>query len=240
MIVVGIDSSSVSGSCGICKDGEILANGFVKNGLTHSQTLLPLIDEILEKAKISISDVDLFSITKGPGSFTGLRIGMSTVMGLAAVNNTKCIGVSTLEAAAFGVIKSQKYDLNGKIVCSVMDARCKQVYFAMFAEQNGEFTRICDDMAISADEALNMLKSKGLPVILTGDGAAMYFEMFTKSIENLELAQFDEQYVEGYAVAELGEKYVDSAVRFDKLRPEYLRLPQAQRELKLKMSKNAE
>ena len=126
MIILGIDSASVS--CSVATlNGEKSSSRLVNNGLTHSQTLLPLIAEVTDEAKISAKDIDLIAITKGPGSFTGLRIGMATAKGIAAPFDTPCVAVSTLEAIA-----STAATVHNGILCAVMDARCKQVYNAIF------------------------------------------------------------------------------------------------------------
>lgn len=236
MITVGIDTSSVTGGVAVVKDNEVLASGFVKNGLTHSQTLLPLIDETFKKAGIKSADVDLYAVTKGPGSFTGLRIGMSTTMGMAAVNNTKCIGLSSLEAAAFGVFINEKYS-NDLIICAVMDARLKQVYNALFKIEDNALVRICDDRAISIAELNQELSSLNTDIILCGDGAMLCYESFDNK-DSIILPDNDDIYISGEAVAKLGCLCFDNAVSYKQIQPEYLRLPQAQRELNLKMKNN--
>ncbi len=233
MIILGIDSSSVSGGVCVADNEQILSNGFVKNGLTHSQTLLPLISETVERSGKPTDDIDLISVTKWPGSFTGLRIGMATAKGIAAANNTKCVGVSSLEAAGFGVYLSDSYDLDGAVISAVMDARCKQVYNALFSISDGQFSRLCDDRALSIDELLCELKSMGKKVILVGDGAKLCYDSFGANID-CTLTDEQDMYVSGKSVALLGLKYAENAVKYDKLQPFYLRLPQAQRELKLK------
>lgn len=234
-ITIGIDSSSVTSSCAVLRDGELIAEGFVNNGLTHSQTLLPMIDDTLQKAGIGCSDIDLISITKGPGSFTGLRIGMSTAKGLAAPYNTACVGVSTLEAAAFGVYLSGNY-ADDALICAVMDARCGQVYNGLYEHSENGFCSVCSDRAIAIDELKTELRGNNKHVILCGDGARLCYDKLADEID-CEVCAEDCMYVHGSAVAMLGERYRKDAVDFCALRPYYLRLPQAQRELKLKRDK---
>ncbi len=227
MIVLGIDSASVSCSAAVVKYGKppIESYGsFKNNGLTHSQTLLPMIAEVIEKAKIDAKDIDLIAITKGPGSFTGLRIGMATAKGIAAPFNTPCVCVSTLEAIAKTASNSHE-----GILCAVMDARCKQVYNAVFECKNGEITRLCDDRAISIADLEKELKTYDKPITLCGDGFKVCEDNFT----DLKYTVADEQfrYPQGIEVCYLGKKYKDTAVSADIIIPTYLRLPQASREL---------
>ncbi len=223
MKILGIDSSSISGCAGVQIDGKIVADGFVNNGLTHSQTLLPLINEVLNKANLKAKDIDLIGITKGPGSFTGLRIGMATAKGLAAVYDTKCVAISTLEAIA------QTADVYNGIICAVMDARCKQVYNALFKCENGNLTRICEDRAISIEQLENELSNFNDKVILCGDGT----EVCKKTFVKVKPLIADEEYrlPKANAICALSEKYMNDAVASEKLTPVYLRLPQASREL---------
>lgn len=235
-ITIGIDSSSVTSSCAVLRNGVLCAQGFINNGLTHSQTLLPMINDTLKKAGIGTADIDLLSVTKGPGSFTGLRIGMSTAKGLAAPFNIPCIGISTLEAAAYGAYLSGQYADN-TIICAVMDARCNQVYNGIYAQKNNEFTTICEDRALSIDELKNELCNYNEHIVLCGDGARLCYDRIADSVD-CEVCSDDSVFVHGFAVAALGERYSDTAVDFCKMRPYYLRLPQAQRELKLKKDKH--
>lgn len=228
MIILGIDSSSKSGSAAVIKNGKLLAEEFINNGLTHSQTLMPLIKQTFNKANVSIKDIDLISVTRGPGSFTGLRIGMATVKGLAAVFDNQCVGVSTLEAAAVGTGQFEG------IICSVMDARCKQVYNALFERtKNGgatDITRLCPDRALGIDRLKEELETFNKPIMLVGDGFDLCFSHFS-SINNIHVAKNDEKYIHGNSVALLGDKMKEDAATSDLLTPAYIRLPQAQREL---------
>lgn len=243
-ITIGIDCSSLTSSCAVLRDGTLLAEGFVNNGLTNSQTLLPMINDTLKKAKIGCVDINLISITKGPGSFTGLRIGMSTAKGLAAPYNIPCVGVSTLEAATYGAYLSGNY-ANGTLICAVMDARCGQVYNSIYISTDSGISAVCSDRAIAIDELkaelINLLANKPPcsynNIVLCGDGAKLCYERLADVI-NCEVCGDDIMYVHGRAVALLGDRYRDNAIDFCELHPFYLRLPQAQRELKLKKCKN--
>lgn len=237
-ITVGIDSSSVSGAVGVIIDGKIAATGFTHNGLTHSQTLLPMIARAFSSAGIAAEKVDLIAVTDGPGSFTGLRIGLSTAKGIAAAFSIPCVGVSSLEAAAFGAFSSNKYS-DFPIICAVMDARRDQFYNALFEQKDGALCRLCDDRAISCAELLNELSADGRKILLTGDGANLCFDKLRRSNAaaiSCRVCDEEEMYIGGAAVALLGERDKARAVPFDRIMPHYLRIPQAERELNLKKS----
>ena len=202
------------------RDGEVLSSELVNNGLTHSQTLLPMRKRVVEAAEMSVSDNDIACITQGPGSFTGLRIGMSTLKGICAVNNTKCVGVSTLEALSTGMS-----DFDG-IVCAVMDARAGQVYNALFLHGK----RMCDDRAISISDLEKELKEQKKPVILVGDGTVLCYNKLKDTLP-VTMAEEEKRYCTGKSVAVLAQAYSANAVASEELTPVYLRLPQAQREL---------
>ena len=126
MITLGIDSSAVSVGAAVCDGEKIIADGFINNKITHSQTLMPLVEAIITNAKMTLADIDIFAVSAGPGSFTGLRIGVSAVKGMAYALGKPCKAVSTLDAMAYNLLGTDG------IVCAVMDARCDQVYNALF------------------------------------------------------------------------------------------------------------
>ena len=233
MIILGIDSASISCSAAIYRSeshtGKITEN-FINNGLTHSQTLLPMISEVLKKCDVSAKDIDLISITKGPGSFTGLRIGMATAKGIAAPFDTPCVLISTLEAIAHTASKNQK-----GIFCAVMDARCNQVYNALFEEKDGGLIRLCEDRAIAIADLEKELKELNKPIILCGDGTTVCERNFSE----LAFSVSDDAVRLPHAgnICLLGEKYKNEAQSPDKISPVYLRLPQASRELLKKKEK---
>lgn len=233
MIILGIDSASVSCSAAVYNSeshtGKFTEN-FINNGLTHSQTLLPMISEVLKKSDVSAKDIDLISITKGPGSFTGLRIGMATAKGIAAPFDTPCVLISTLKAIAHTASKH-----HSGIFCAVMDARCNQVYNALFEEKDGELIRLCDDRAITILDLEKELINSNKPIILCGDGTAVC----AKNFSEVKYTVADEEVRLPHAgnICVLGEKYKNEAKSPDKISPVYLRLPQASRELLKKKEK---
>ena len=229
MKILSIDSSSVSASVAFTENGVTLAENFINNGLTHSQTLMPMVEKTLNDANASIKDIDLFAITNGPGSFTGVRIGIASVKGMADALGKKCIAISTLEAIA-EPLKNEDC-----IACAVMDARCNQVYTAIF--ENGK--RLCEDKAVLIDELGTELNKYNKKVVFIGDGSVLCYEKLKSIVTNVDIADENIRYVHASSIGRLaedkiknGENPTDSA----KLVPFYLRLPQAERELNNKNS----
>ena len=225
MIILALDSTAQTGAVALCRDEKLVASFTLNTGNTHSETLLPSVEAVLKLGDVSVDDVDLFAISKGPGSFTGVRIGAATVKGMAFGKDKPCIGVSTLEALA--------YNLRGfsGIACPVMNARRSQVYNALFRVENGKIERLCPDRAIALADLAEELAAYGdTPVYLSGDG----YEMTREALTNCNLGVTPEEliYQSGYSVAmcglaayEAGERTTDA-----ELVPTYLRLPQAERE----------
>ena len=162
MKILALDSSAVSASAAVLDDDKVLGEFFINTKQTHSQTLMPMVQQVLTQTKTSLEEMDLFAVSAGPGSFTGVRIGVACVKGMAFAQNKPCIGVSTLEAMAYPLSM-----LNG-IICAVMDARCQQVYHALFRVNGIEVERICDDCAVANGEA-----EKGILCCGTGIGISI-------------------------------------------------------------------
>ncbi len=210
MLILGVDSTGKSASCAVVSNGVVLAETFVNDGYTHGERLAPMILAILKEAKVDVSKLDGIAVTVGPGSFTGIRVGLSTVMGIAYPFNIPCIPVSTLECLALAAT-----DFNGT-VCPVIDARRGQVYNALF--KNGK--RICQDRAIDARE-LGDLEGD---VLILGDGAEVTMPFVKGGI----LAG-DDIILQHAKYAALNAD-MNNAVPPEKLQPVYLRISQAERE----------
>ncbi|MBQ7580074.1 MAG: tRNA (adenosine(37)-N6)-threonylcarbamoyltransferase complex dimerization subunit type 1 TsaB [Clostridia bacterium] len=224
MTILGIDSSSKSASAAIIKDGKILCENYLNTGFTHSQTLMKLTQDCFSETGLSVGDLDYIAVSNGPGSFTGVRIGLAFVKGLAFTNNLKCCPVSTLESLAVNV-----KCFTGKVYC-ILDARCSQVYFAQFESDGKEIKRLCEDCALSLEEVKAKALSEEKNIILVGDGAEICFEHLKSDCKNVIISSENIRYTtaSGVCAASCAEKAIDS----DKLLPNYLRLPQAQRNLK--------
>ena len=238
MKILAIDSSAVSASCAVTDDLRLISQCFANVGLTHSETLLTLIDSALTNAKLTLSDIDLLAVTNGPGSFTGIRIGVSTVKGLSFTHNIPCVGVSTLESIASGFdgMSGQYCEDNNKqdICCCVMDARRNQVYNALF-NIGQKPVRICEDRAIDIEALAAELEGYGdRRIILCGDGADMCFAKLGERLQNIRLAPAQLRWQTGYGVASAALRALQEgcAVDCEGLNPVYLRPSQAERELK--------
>lgn len=229
MKILALESSAKAGSVAILDNQKILGEFYLNVGLTHSQTLAPMIKTLLENTKLSLEDIDAFAVSVGPGSFTGIRIGVSTIKGMAFALNKPCIGVSTLEGMAFNIPK-----YNG-IICTCMDARCNQVYNALFEIQDNLPKRLTKDRAISIEDLINELKLLQKKVILVGDGAEICYNKM-KDIIDTEIAPEHLRYQRASTVAlaagSIKEK--SNLISCNALNPVYLRLSQAERELQKK------
>ena len=222
MLMLAFESSARPASVALMRDGELIAQYSQYTTLTHSRTLLPMAEDMLKNCDVQISDVDIFAVAHGPGSFTGIRIGVSTVKGLAWASGKPCTGVSTLEAMAWNGIS------RGGYICPVMDARRSQVYNALFEIKNGKPVRLCDDRPVSLDDLANEIKAIPSPVFILGDGAAVTSSYLTKAGIPFETAPDNLiwQSAWGVAMAALSKTPGDA----DSLKPVYLRLSQAERE----------
>lgn len=227
MKILAVDSSAKTASVALTDGTSLISECFVNAGLTHSKTLMPMVNNVLTQADLKLDDIDAFCVNAGPGSFTGIRIGVAAVKGLAFAGDKPCAGVSTLEACAYN------FTDENCIVCVSMDARCNQVYTAIFRCENGKVTRLCEDKAISVDELFTELSAYDEKIILAGDGAEICYNSFGGRLNGTVLSSENRRYQRAYgaALAALNNnEYKNSS----ELVPYYLRLPQAERELKLK------
>ena len=222
MRILSIESSAKAASVAVTEDGALVSQYWQASGLTHSRTLLSMAEALLENLELKISDIDAIAIAKGPGSFTGVRIGVAAAKGLAWGASLPVCGVSTLEAMAYHL-----EDREGAIICPVMDARCNQVYNAKFIVIDGQITRLCEDRAITIQELIDEAKHDQKPYFLVGDGAVMCYNIFLKAglaafvpVKPLVL-----QSAWGVARAAEGKRFTPA----DDLAPNYLRLSQAER-----------
>ena len=223
MLILALESSALTASVAICDGERLLGEYTVNNGNTHSETLLPMAEALLRDLRISISEIDLFAVSVGPGSFTGIRIGVSTLKGLAFGTKKPCIGVSTLEAMAYNL-----YIPNG-LICPVMNARRKQVYTALFRESNGKMERLMDDSAISVEELDQILATYHEPVYLVGDGYDLAVENLTHTLGSTP-ERLRYQSAASIAKAAYIAYSEGSYVSDNDIKPIYLRPCQAERE----------
>lgn len=193
MKILSFESSAVSACVALTDDTKLIAQSFQNCGLTHSRTLLPMAESLLLGCGASLHDVDAFAVASGSGSFTGLRIGVATVKGLAFSTGKPCAGVSTLEAMARGL-----QGMQGN-VCCVMDARAGQVYNARFTLEDGRLTRLCEDRAIKIEELA--IEIGDSTQILVGDGADLCYTKLNPICPSLCLAPPHLRYAGAYGVA---------------------------------------
>ncbi len=222
--ILALDSTAEVSSVCVCEDERLVCEVTVNTGNTHSQTLLPAVEQALRMAEMSVNDIDVFACSTGPGSFTGVRIGVATVKGIAYGKDKPCVSVSTLEALAYNLIG------NDGLICPVMNARRSQVYNALFKCENGMLTRLCDDRALAIAELDEELSQWSENVYLSGDGYGITEKAFIKT--KLSYVPERQRYQSAYSVAQIAlKKYclgecVDDAA----LVPIYLRPSQAERE----------
>ena len=228
MKLLAVDSSAKTASVAIVDGSSLLSECFVNAGLTHSRTLMPMVDNALTQADLRINDIDAFCVNAGPGSFTGIRIGVAAVKGLALSSDKPCAGISTLEAAAYNFVDENC------VVCVSMDARCNQVYTALFRCENGAVERLCDDKAVSIDDLRSELSDYEEKIILAGDGAEICFNSFRDTLPNVSLAAENRRYQRAYGAALAAVNNKELLRPSAELAPVYLRLPQAERELKIR------
>lgn len=217
MTVLAFDASTLACSACVMRDGKIISSRYLNTGLTHSQTLLPIIEGVLQDAKITVDDLDRIGVAVGPGSFTGIKIAVATAKGLAHKNKTPCATISSLEALACNIPFSGT-------VCAVEDARRNMLYNANFKDGK----RLCEDRQISIEDLLSENKS---PLLLCGDGAELVLKQALERGIDAKLAAADRRFIRAESVAYLTELLAeDQLVTPKELQPKYLRLPQAERE----------
>ena len=232
MLILAFESSAKAASVALVEDGRLISQYSQCSGLTHSRTLLPMAEDMLKNAELTLRDVDLIAVAHGPGSFTGIRIGVSTVKGLAWAADKPCVGVSTLEAMAWHGLAA------GGLVCPVMDARRSQVYNALFKVENGRPVRLCEDRPIALSQLAEELRALNAPAFLIGDGAELAEKYLREQAIPCTVAPENLRWQSAWGVAMAAmDKTPGNA---DALLPVYLRLSQAERERQERLAKEAE
>lgn len=224
MKILALDTTAEVCTAAVCDDKGLIAEMTVNTGNTHSETLLPVVEQILKISETSLEDIDLFSCSTGPGSFTGVRIGVATVKGIAYGKNKPCVSVSTLDALAYNLIGFEG------IICPVMNARRNQVYNALFECKNGEIARLCDDRALSIEELDEELSSMDKPIYLVGDGYSITEKGFKKTKIGFVPERMRVQSAYSVACCALIKYNAGNTLTDSELVPIYLRPSQAERE----------
>ena len=226
MKILALESSATACSAALCEDEKLIAQSYQNNGLTHSVTLMPMTTALLSGCGLTLEDVDLIAVAAGPGSFTGLRIGVAAAKGLAWPGNKPCAACSTLESMAWNLAHT------GLELCPVMDARRHQVYNARFASDGEKLERLTPDRAISLEELGTELKNSGKTQLLVGDGAVLCYTTLKELGVDVRLAPPHLQYQSAWGVARCALALARQGRLTDGagLAPNYHRLSQAERE----------
>ena len=234
MLILAFETSAKAASVALTENGKLLGEAYQNTGLTHSQTLMVMAEDTLKQCGKSAAEVEAVAVAAGPGSFTGVRIGVAAAKGFAWGKELPCYGVSTLEAMA------ESLGMYEGFVCACMDARRSQVYNAVFSAEGGKLTRITDDRAIALAELKEELKKAEKPVFLVGDGAVLCYNTLKDEVSNLVLPPEHRIHQRAVGVAILAQRMADAGIAPSggELNPNYLRLSQAERE-KLERNKKA-
>ena len=226
MLILAFETSAKAGSVALLENGILLGENYQNTGLTHSQTIMSMAQTMLEHCGKTPQDVQAVAVAAGPGSFTGVRIGVAAAKGFAWGSQIPCYGVSTLEAMA------QNLGLWEGVICPVMDARRNQVYNALFRAQEGKLTRLTEDRAISLADLSEELKNLKENVFLVGDGSNLCYNVLQEQCQCLVLPPEHRLHQRAGGVALCAQAMIDAGEpgNAESLQPNYLRLSQAERE----------
>ena len=234
MLTLAFETSAKAASVALTENGKLLGESYQNTGLTHSQTLMVMAEDLLKQCGKTMKDVTAVAVAEGPGSFTGVRIGVAAAKGLSWGGGLPCYGVSTLEAMAvsLGIYEGH--------ICACMDARRSQVYNGLFLVSGGRVERLTEDRAISLADLKTDLEHIDGPIFLVGDGAVLTHKTLSGEISGLILPPEHRIHQRAVGVALLAEKKQEEGEAGDgnALSPNYLRLSQAERERAEKMQKN--
>lgn len=226
MIVLSIDSASKVATAALLDENNLIAEYTINNKMEHSTLIMDMVDKLLSDSNLSIDDIDGFIVSKGPGSFTGLRIGMATVKGLSFGANKPYVSISSLDALAYSLVS-----FDG-IICPIMDALRDSVYTCLYKSNNGKLEKLIDYSALELDDLIKILKDKNEKVIFTGDGLIKHKDYLSKNLNNSFFVPNHLNIIRASSLGDLGIKLLLEN-KCDELNssPFYLKKPQAQREL---------
>ncbi len=226
MKILAFETSAKAGSVALMEDGVLLGEYFQNTGLTHSQTVMTMAQSLLQSCSLTPKDIGAVAVAAGPGSFTGVRIGVAVAKGFAWGGELPLYGVSTLEAMALSL------GIYNGIVCAVMDARRNQVYNALFRAEDGKLTRLCEDRAIALTELQEEIKNLAEPIFLVGDGSNLCYTSLQEHVPHLVLPPEHRLHQRASGVALTAEAQIAQGASGNgaELTPNYLRLSQAERE----------
>lgn len=231
MIVLSIDSASKVATTALLDENNLIAEYTINNKMEHSTLIMDMVDKLLMDSNLSIDDIDGFIVSKGPGSFTGLRIGMATVKGLSFGANKPYVSVSSLDALAYSLVS-----FDG-IICPVIDALRDSVYTCLYKSTNGELEKLIDYSALELDDLIKILKDKNEKVIFTGDGLIKHKDYLSANLKNAFFAPNHLSIIRASSLGELGiNLLLDNKCDDLNSSPFYLKKPQAQRELEKRLA----
>ena len=226
MLILAFETTAKAGSVALLEDGKLLGESYQNTGLTHSQTLMVMAEDMLSQCGKTAGHVDAIAVAEGPGSFTGVRIGVAAAKGFAWGRQIPCFGVSTLEAMAASLGIYDGY------ICPVMDARRNQVYNALFEVNRGMITRIREDRAISLQDLGEDVENLEKPIFLVGDGSILCYNTLLERVPSLVLPPEHRMHQRAVGVGIIAARQISAGISGDAaaLTPNYLRLSQAERE----------
>ena len=226
MLILAFETSAKAASVALTENGKLLGEAYQNTGLTHSQTLMVMAEDLLKQCGKTVDDITAVAVAEGPGSFTGVRIGVAAAKGFAWGRQLPCYGISTLEAMAVSLGAYEGH------ICACMDARRNQVYNALFYVNQGQLERCSEDRAIALSDLKTDLEHIDGPIFLVGDGAELTYKTLSHEIPGLILPPEHRRHQRAVGVALLAEKKAAAGESGDgnALNPNYLRLSQAERE----------
>lgn len=231
MIVLSIDSSSKVATVALLKDDLLIGEYVLNDKKEHSVLLMPMIENLLKESNLSIDDIDGYVVSKGPGSFTGLRIGMATIKGLSFGSNKPYISISSLEALAYSV---SCFD---GIICSIMDALRSNVYTALYKNNNGSLETLMEPTPMELEDLIKLLNEKEEKVIFTGDCLNKHKDYIQSNFPNAQFAPSHLSIIRASSLGEIGLNKLKAGIFDDpNSSPMYLKKPQAERELERRMN----
>lgn len=236
MKILSLDSSTSSATCAIIEDGKMLGEVTFNYKKQHSVLLMSMIDSLLSNLELTVNDLDGFAVSSGPGSFTGLRIGIATIKGLSQGSGKPFIGVSSLDALAFNMAYTSG------IVCPIIDALRGNVYTALYRFEGTNFNKLTENLILPLDELIELLKGKNETVCFIGDASTIYREEIQKKFDHSMFAPAHLNVVKASSLGELGLNMLEHGEKSDLLSfaPSYMRKSQAEREYDRKMEKSNE
>ncbi len=227
MNILAIDTSGIVASVAIGNEDKILGEITLNYKQNHSVTIMPMIDSLLKMLDMDIEEIDYFAFTKGPGSFTGLRIGASTVKAMAHSLDKKIVPISTLQAMAFNIVD------NGRFIVPIIDAKAERVFAGIYKNENGKLEPVVEDYATDINELLTYILDNDIEPIFLGDGSIAYKDIINKHFKEENFAPMSLNMQKASSLLALSLQYIkdEKYVGYNNVEIEYLRKPQAQREL---------